>query len=507
MSWGPHRQPPFLTGRRAFSAVFGPTTFFRRDRYFKMGTIDERLHYAMDSEYWARLTLAGIRQVRFNHFCWGFRNHSQSKTAGEQSEDVVQKRLTETAYWHKKLGFSFAQSIFNPFYVFWCIWRCVDGSWIKRFILKWKFEGQFIECLMVRKNDQLPRVAFLSEKVMPYRVPIYNLLAKKYDLTLIHSSPIKNVSVALKTLAITPPQKIGPFYVHSDNLLPLCNQYDAVVVQGEIRRLSLVSLAFRKRSVPMAFWTIGVSTDCGFDAYKKWDWARDYILKKANACIFYSDYARNRAVHKGYNPKAVFTADNTVSVPMKQENVEKDSFLFIGTLYARKGIFVLLESYKKALQKNSRLPALNIVGSGGEYEKIKAWICSERLQDHINLVGPVFDEKAKMRYFRHAFVCISPRQAGLSVLEAMGYGVPFVTMDNAITGGERLNIVNGETGVLMRQECELVDILLDVSFHPAKYKAMGTRAYEYYWLSRTPEHMADGLSQAIDYLLSTKYSR
>lgn len=106
----------------------------------------------------------------------------------------------------------------------------------------------------------MPRVAILNEKVMPYRVSIYNLLAKKYDVTLIHSAPIKNVSVALKTLAITPPRKFGPFYIHADNLLKLFNQYVAVIVQGDIKRLSLVAPAFRKQRVPIAFWTIGCMT-------------------------------------------------------------------------------------------------------------------------------------------------------------------------------------------------------------------------------------------------------
>ena len=503
--WGPHRQPPLLNGRRAFSAVFGPATFWKRSLYLKMGPIDECLHYAMDSEYWARFTLSGIRQVRLNHFCWGFRHHVQSKTAGEQTEEVARKRSAETAYWHKKLGFSFPQSMYNPFYVMWIIWRCVDGSWIKRFYLKWKLEGRAIERFMVQKKGLKARVAILNEKIMPYRVPIYDLLSRKYDLTLVHSaSAVMRDSVGFKTLAIRPARKFGPFYIHPDDMLPLCNQYDAVIVLGEIRRLSLISLAFRKRNVPVAFWSIGVSTGRGFDACKRWDWVRDYIYKKADACIFYTDYARNRAIRKGYSSKAVFVADNTVRVTRKMENVEKDSFLFIGTLYAAKGIFVLLESYEKALQKNPSLPVLNIVGAGGEYEKVKAWVCRKGLCDHVKLRGSVFGEKDKMRYFCRAHICISPRQAGLSVLEAMGYGVPFVTMANAITGGERLNIIDGETGVLLRQESDLVDVLLDVSSHPAKYREMGSRAYEYYWSSRTPEHMADGLSRAVDYLLSMK---
>ena len=51
--------------------------------------------YAMDTEYWARFTIMGIRQTRLNHFCWAFRNHETSKTQGAQSEMVAVKRSKE----------------------------------------------------------------------------------------------------------------------------------------------------------------------------------------------------------------------------------------------------------------------------------------------------------------------------------------------------------------------------------------------------------------------------
>lgn len=501
--WGPHYQPPLLKRRKAFSAVFGPTTFFRREVYVKMGPIDECLHYAMDSEYWARFTLSGIRQTRLNHFCWGFRYHDASKTAGLQTDSVTKLRTEETMYWRSKLAFSYRQSLFNPWYLTWCLWRVVDGSWIKRKILKLRFERRNIMQMRVPVRCGKPRVVIVNEKLMDYRVPICNLLAKKYDLTYVVSHPYNGKTIPdFKILQIEKPKKWGPFFLHHDNLLEICSLFDAVIVLGEIRRLSLMSMAFRRRTFPMAFWTIGVSTQKGFDACKKWDWMRDFIYKKADACIFYSDYARNRAIRKGYDERATFVADNTAQILGRSMNVKKDSFLFMGTLYAQKGIFVLLDAYKKALHQNPDLPRLNIVGGGIEYEHIKRWVEENRLQGHIVLAGSVFDPEEKRKYFQRAHVCISPRQAGLSVLEAMGYGVPFVTMCTAITGGERLNIMHGENGILMRREEELSEVLLDVAINPEKYKVMGERACAYYLKNRTPEHMAQGLSEAIDYLLS-----
>lgn len=79
--WGPNYLPYWLQGPGRISVVFGPTTFWRRSVYEKLGPIDESLHYTMDTEYWCRMMMAGHKQVRVNHFCWGFRNHENSKTA------------------------------------------------------------------------------------------------------------------------------------------------------------------------------------------------------------------------------------------------------------------------------------------------------------------------------------------------------------------------------------------------------------------------------------------
>ena len=152
VNWGPHRQLPILSGRRAFSAVFGPTTFWRRSLYEEIGPIDERLHFAMDTEYWARLTMAGVGQVRLNRFCWAFRDHADSKTEGVQTEDIRLRRAAETAYWREKTGYNFEKSIRNVYYVLWVLWRFFDGSWFVRAALKLRYEGRNISALLENMN-------------------------------------------------------------------------------------------------------------------------------------------------------------------------------------------------------------------------------------------------------------------------------------------------------------------------------------------------------------------
>ena len=108
-SWGPRYLPKWLQGKGRVNPIYGPTTFWRKSVYDKLGPIDEELHYAMDVEYWARLTMAGYLQVRVNHYCWGFRMHDESKTAefgGHQRENRVKDVMrNEIKYIEQKTGY------------------------------------------------------------------------------------------------------------------------------------------------------------------------------------------------------------------------------------------------------------------------------------------------------------------------------------------------------------------------------------------------------------------
>lgn len=94
-TWGPHYLPKWMQGKGRVNPIYGPTTFWRKEVYKTLGPIDESLHYTMDVDYWARLTMAGYIQVRVNHYCWGFRMHDESKTAefGQHERSLEIKRI------------------------------------------------------------------------------------------------------------------------------------------------------------------------------------------------------------------------------------------------------------------------------------------------------------------------------------------------------------------------------------------------------------------------------
>ena len=92
--WGPHCLPIWLQGREKVVVSFGPTTFWSQIIYNELGPIDESLHYTMDTDYWVRITYAGYKQLRINHYCWAFRMHEDSKTA-EYEGHLMANRIAE----------------------------------------------------------------------------------------------------------------------------------------------------------------------------------------------------------------------------------------------------------------------------------------------------------------------------------------------------------------------------------------------------------------------------
>jgi glycosyltransferase involved in cell wall biosynthesis len=199
-----------------------------------------------------------------------------------------------------------------------------------------------------------------------------------------------------------------------------------------------------------------------------------------------------------------FVAHNTVKVadfksllPVEQ----KDKFLFVGTLYQAKGLGELIEAYADAKKQQSNLPKLYIVGKGPEEALIKSLIADNGLNDSVVMTGAIYDESVLKDYFLSSLLCISPKQAGLSVQKSLGYGVPFVTHPDAITGGERLDIEDKKNGFFYSTHDELVSILFEAANNPNEIDRMSKAAREYYLKYASPEKMAQGALDAIVYVL------
>lgn len=351
------------------------------------------------------------------------------------------------------------------------------------------------------------RVLILDNDLIHYRIPIYNILGKKYDLTHACCYPQKiEDEINFKRVTLDP-FKFGPFVLQKNGLNKLCNKFDAVICYCDLHYLQYILLPLNpNRKYKIGLWGIGVSASYNnhYDSNNKWTFVRNFFERKADSLIFYTDYPIQKHLAKGFKRESMFVAPNTVAVEDVDLSVERSNFLFIGTLYKEKGIFVLLDAYRMALQEYPSLPALDIIGKGPEYENVKKWLKDEGLDEKVILHGAIYDRKIKADFFHKALACLSPMQAGLTVLESQGYGTPFITTKNAITGGEIFNIDNGRTGVLLENAREMKNAILDVAQNPSKYKKIGDNARKYYLDCRKPSNMAQGFIDAVEYMLNKK---
>lgn len=349
------------------------------------------------------------------------------------------------------------------------------------------------------------KVLYVTQRdLLHYRVPIFELVNADPDieLTLAHCGK-KNLNGNLQEV-ILENKKYGPLGKFKD-FAKLCDNYDVILCMAYFQNLAILRMLLnRKRKYKVVLWSIGVRASTkghSYDSASKLDGLKEFFFKKGDALLFYSDYPITKHEALGIPREKMFVANNTVQVVKTNPDTEivRDQFLFVGSLYKTKGLDVLINAYADAYKQFSDIYSLTIVGDGDRpyYEQM---IKDLHLEDTVKMTGGIYDEEQLMQQFVRSVLCISPNQAGLTVLKSLGYGVPFVTSHNAITGGERFNVIEGETGFYCDTQEEITKVMIDSYKNPEKYRAIGNSAYDYYWENRTPEKMAQGIIDAIKYV-------
>lgn len=351
-------------------------------------------------------------------------------------------------------------------------------------------------------------VLIVQNRIAEYRVPIFNRLAEIYKLTVCYSDG--DMPNGINFQVIHNKNNRGKlWWRYEKSMRKTMKDFDVTIIPMDTRQIDYhFALLFKNTAVIV--WGIGVSASYNvkFDSKQrsKTLLARDFY-KLADASLFYSQYPIDKLKNHAYPTERYFVANNTVEVMKTKIQTEKNSILFIGTLYPQKRIHELLSAYYEAFKVESSIPELVIIGDGTEKESILSFVNEHNIESKVKVTGEIFDENKLSEYYSCALACISPNQAGLSVLKSMGYGVPYITYRDAITGGERLNISHMTNGVLFDDFSQIKEIILDIHQNRQKYIDMGVSAYKYYWKYRTPEIMVKGFVNAIEYVYRKRYKR
>lgn len=346
----------------------------------------------------------------------------------------------------------------------------------------------------------MKKVLIIQEVLSRYNVPLFEQLSSEYDLTLMITKK-SEIETSLNIIVNPIKKKMGINFFEK-NIYESTKSFDIIICSPNFQFLNLFfsSLLFRKK---MIYYGIGVSASYinQYDS-KKWiGYFFGQYLKIISAAIFYSNYPKGKYANMGVNIDKLFVANNTIAIMEKIDDkiISKSSILFVGSLYKEKGIFDLLENYKETFEINNNTPILNIVGEGKEKLSVNNFIIQNKLMDKIYLRGEIYDEIILKSFFEEAIFCVSLNQAGLSVLKSMGYGVPFVTTKNAITGGEIFNIINNENGLILNESSDIKDVIEKAITNKEEFSLMGKKAKEFYDANCTVEQMVQGFKDAIEY--------
>jgi glycosyltransferase involved in cell wall biosynthesis len=83
-------------------AAGGPSSFFKRDLYHRVGGINLDLHYQMDTELWWRFAMAGESFYRLNGYTWALRLHDKAKVSGHMFFDPSDEKQIKISELQKK---------------------------------------------------------------------------------------------------------------------------------------------------------------------------------------------------------------------------------------------------------------------------------------------------------------------------------------------------------------------------------------------------------------------
>jgi glycosyltransferase involved in cell wall biosynthesis len=228
------------------------------------------------------------------------------------------------------------------------------------------------------------------------------------------------------------------------------------------------------------------------------------LLRRYNAVLTYTPQQSSLFVRAGFAAARVHTVtcgvDDRFFTPAPSDDCRRELrreagreddgplILFVGTLTARKGVDLLLDSFERLLPRH---PSAVLVLMGprsraedptldeGFVARLEARCRRGELRDHVVFLGRVESPARKRAILRAASaLALFSRQEGLGIviLEAMACGVPAVltplpgVFDHVVRDGDDGRIVGS------RDPVELGDALHDVLACEERRQAMGLRA-------------------------------
>jgi glycosyltransferase involved in cell wall biosynthesis len=381
------------------------------------------------------------------------------------------------------------------------------------------------------------KVALIHNIIAPYRVPLFEALARHpaidlqvYYCAKTHKNRRWDVlesnaysydvlpGIALEVSGIV-------YHINPSILIQLVtNHYDCVILGGSADFTTQSSFFISKAlKLPVILWS--ETFEGGqLSLAKLVDPLTRCIIKNADALIVPGSRSRDFHIKRGAAPEKVFIAPNIVnnnaffakSSAFKQRGAQLKNdlhlgnntiVLFVGQLVQRKGIVFLLRAFTKL--KSERESTTLVVIGDGELKSELIQLVSNESMTNIIFTGWVSEEE-KVMYYAIADLFALPTLRDLCPLvinEAMACGLPIVTTTAAGCACDM--IVEGGNGFIV--EPGNVDALYEairriVQNNELKQK-MGKKSYEILTTRFSLDNAVNGFLDAIKFACDSASSQ
>jgi len=312
-----------------------------------------------------------------------------------------------------------------------------------------------------------PKVFLLYSEITPYRLALFEELSKEVDLQVnfcvsksrkrFWAASTDGYSFRSRVLRYV---KIGPLIINY--LLPfrlVAEHSQLYIIDDDPRLIISKIMTFiigKLTNKPVIIWSESIG-EAYFGKIKNFinanifSLVNSFIYHNANAFLVSGQKTADFLIRKGLSKKKIHIgtqglAESELKTQMLANKDEiksqlqvsgKKIVLFLGYFIKRKGVFELVNAFKRMNRDDS---VLIMAGAGKEEGRIKELAAGDK---NISFPGYV-DGQEKARYYTIADIFVLPTFVdpwGLVIMEAMMFGLPVITTTGA--GASELILGNG----------------------------------------------------------------
>ncbi len=288
---------------------------------------------------------------------------------------------------------------------------------------------------------------------------------------------------------------------------------DVVILSWDMHYLSLVPALVRARlsRVGTVLWGHGYSKNES-ELRKR---VRNSVTGLASSIMFYNNMAADRF---GRSDKVFVALNSLDQTPIQQQrslwigrNDWQRAFrkehglgddpvvLFVSRLEPANRVDLLLKACA-LLSKTDQPIRVVVIGKGENLDELKQQARELGVKDRVVFTGPIYAQEHLAPWFLISDVFCYPANVGLSMLHAMGYGLPVVTSDRTDAQNPEIEALQaGENGLLYQDDNaeDLARVLKTVVNDDGLRQKLSAGALHTAMERFTVQRMVDGMEAAI----------